>query len=65
MPVCGRVFCGDTQAYAYILESLQHYPGQQGVEAELRERGGVALQRIEYCGGTMSINFARKPGRAG
>ena len=37
VPMLGRLFCGDAAAYAYILESLQHYPAQQGVAARMRE----------------------------
>ena len=43
VPCLGRIFCGNASAYAYILESLKHYPAQQGVGAKMRELG--LLQR--------------------
>src|SRR5439155_3066757 len=29
VPLLGRLFCGNAVAYAYILESLKHYPAQR------------------------------------
>src|SRR5262245_16339753 len=34
VPLFGKIFCGDAQTYAYILESLHHYPAQTGVAAK-------------------------------
>ena len=31
LPIFGKVFCGNSAAYGYILESLSHYPAQQAV----------------------------------
>jgi demethylmenaquinone methyltransferase/2-methoxy-6-polyprenyl-1,4-benzoquinol methylase len=60
VPVLGRLFAGNAAAYAYILESLQHYPAQRGVEAKLRELG-LENTRIEnLLGGMMSINYGEK-----
>jgi len=61
VPGFGRVFCGDAQAYAYILESLHHYPAQHGVDARLRALGGCPTRLIHLLGGIMSINAAVKP----
>jgi demethylmenaquinone methyltransferase/2-methoxy-6-polyprenyl-1,4-benzoquinol methylase len=61
VPLFGRVFCGDAQAYAYILESLKHYPAQRGVDAKLRALGGRGARLVHLLGGVMSINFAVKP----
>ncbi len=61
VPVLGKVFCGSADAYAYILESLQHYPAQNGVAEEMRRLG---LRRVEVhnlLGGIMSINYGEKP----
>jgi demethylmenaquinone methyltransferase/2-methoxy-6-polyprenyl-1,4-benzoquinol methylase len=60
VPVLGRVFCGDAQAYGYILESLKHYPAQKGVAAKMRELGLSKVRIINLLGGAMSINFAEK-----
>lgn len=40
VPLFGRLFAGSADAYAYIIESLRHYPGQQGA-AELMRRAGL------------------------
>ena len=60
VPWLGRLFCGDREAYAYILESLIHYPAQRGV-ASLMERLDFKEARvIDLVGGIMSINYGRK-----
>lgn len=61
VPLLGLVFCGDAQAYAYILESLKHYPAQRGVEARLRALGLAEVRTVNLLGGVMSINFAALP----
>jgi demethylmenaquinone methyltransferase / 2-methoxy-6-polyprenyl-1,4-benzoquinol methylase len=60
VPVLGRVFCGDAAAYAYILESLRHYPAQHGVAARMRELGLREVKLVQMLGGVMSINYAEK-----
>jgi demethylmenaquinone methyltransferase/2-methoxy-6-polyprenyl-1,4-benzoquinol methylase len=58
VPVLGRLFAGSTAAYAYILESLEHYPGQRGV-AELMAALPTRDIRIHnLLGGVMGINAA-------
>jgi demethylmenaquinone methyltransferase / 2-methoxy-6-polyprenyl-1,4-benzoquinol methylase len=61
VPLLGLVFCGSADAYAYILESLKHYPAQQGVAAKMRELGLANVRVINLLGGVMSINYAEKP----
>src|SRR5262249_14872301 len=60
VPLLGLIFCGSASAYAYILESLQHYPAQRGVAAKMRDLGLVNVQIISLLGGAMSINYAEK-----
>jgi demethylmenaquinone methyltransferase / 2-methoxy-6-polyprenyl-1,4-benzoquinol methylase len=60
VPMLGRVCCGDAAAYAYILESLQHYPAQEGVAARMRELGLDDVRIINVLGGAMSINYGAK-----
>jgi len=60
VPVLGRVFCGQSSAYAYILESLLHYPAQRGVEAEMKRLGLSATGIVSFLGGVMTINLAIK-----
>jgi demethylmenaquinone methyltransferase/2-methoxy-6-polyprenyl-1,4-benzoquinol methylase len=60
VPLYGRLFCGDATAYAYILESLLHYPAQEGVAAVLKSLGCRSVRILNYFGGAMSINYAEK-----
>lgn len=59
VPLLGRLFCRDAEAYAYILESLRHYPGQRGVEQHMREMGCVGVEVVNLLHGVMSINLGR------
>jgi demethylmenaquinone methyltransferase/2-methoxy-6-polyprenyl-1,4-benzoquinol methylase len=61
VPVFGLLFCGKASAYAYILESLKHYPAQRGVEARMRTLGLTDIRVENILGGAMSINFGVKP----
>ena len=61
VPVFGRLFCKNAEAYAYILESLQHYPAQRGVDEQLRTLGAADAHIVNFLGGVMSINVAEKP----
>jgi ubiquinone/menaquinone biosynthesis C-methylase UbiE len=60
VPLLGKIFCGDAAAYGYILESLRHYPSQQGVAGKMRELGLVQARLINLLGGVMSINYGCK-----
>jgi demethylmenaquinone methyltransferase/2-methoxy-6-polyprenyl-1,4-benzoquinol methylase len=61
VPLLGLLVSGQPGAYAYILESLQRYPAQRGVEKKMRELGLVNVQTIHLLGGAMSINYGAKP----
>ncbi len=60
VPLIGLLFCGNAQAYAYILESLKHYPAQQGVREKMREWKLANTAVINFFGGAMAINFGQK-----
>ncbi len=60
VPQLGRWFCGDADAYAYILESLDHYPAQAGVTLELENRGCRNLRLRNFLGGAMSLHYAER-----
>jgi demethylmenaquinone methyltransferase / 2-methoxy-6-polyprenyl-1,4-benzoquinol methylase len=60
VPVLGLVFCGSASAYAYILESLRHYPAQNGVAEEMRRLGMGNVQVHNLLGGVMSINYGER-----
>jgi demethylmenaquinone methyltransferase / 2-methoxy-6-polyprenyl-1,4-benzoquinol methylase len=61
VPVFGRLFCGDADTHAYILESLHHYPAQRGVEAAMLALDARAIRVVNLLGGVMSINLGVKP----
>ena len=60
VPVFGKLFCKNAPAYAYIHESLQHYPAQQGVAEHMRQLGCREARVINLLGGAMSINAGTK-----
>lgn len=60
VPLLGLVFCGNAAAYSYILESLKHYPAQEGVAAEMTHLGLKNSRIIRFLGGVMTINYAEK-----
>lgn len=61
VPLIGWLFCGNAQAYAYILESLKHYPAQMGVAAKMRALHLANIRVINLLGGAMAINYGEKP----
>lgn len=61
VPLLGLAFCGSAGAYAYILESLKHYPAQEGVAEEMRRLGLQEVRIVNLLGGVMSINYGVKP----
>jgi demethylmenaquinone methyltransferase/2-methoxy-6-polyprenyl-1,4-benzoquinol methylase len=62
VPLLGRLFCGDSETHAYILESLLHYPAQRGIAALLEELQCRQVRIVNLFGGMMSINYAEKMG---
>jgi len=61
VPLIGLLFCGDASAYAYILESLKHYPAQLAVAEKMRELKLGNVRVINLLGGAMAINYGEKP----
>lgn len=61
VPLIGLLFCGNASAYAYILESLKHYPAQLAVAEKMRELKLTNVQVINLLGGAMAINYGEKP----
>jgi demethylmenaquinone methyltransferase / 2-methoxy-6-polyprenyl-1,4-benzoquinol methylase len=60
VPVFGKVFCGDADAYRYILSSLQRYPAQEGVAAILRALDCRNVRVVNLLGGVMSIHYCER-----
>ena len=61
VPLIGLLFCGNASAYAYILESLKHYPAQLAVADKMRELKLSNVRVINLLGGAMAINYGEKP----
>lgn len=61
VPLLGLCFCGSAYAYAYILESLKHYPAQHGVAERMRVLGLRNVRILNLLGGVMTINYAEMP----
>ena len=60
VPVVGLLFCGRADAYAYIFESLKHYPAQWGVAEKMRELKLTNVRIINLVRGAMAINYGEK-----
>lgn len=61
VPRFGRLFFGDADTHGYILESLQNYPAQRGVESMMNQMGFTDVRVIPLLGGIMSINYGITP----
>jgi demethylmenaquinone methyltransferase/2-methoxy-6-polyprenyl-1,4-benzoquinol methylase len=60
VPVFGKIFCGDSQTHAYILESLKNYPAQHGVAKKMKSLGCSNVKIVNLLGGVMTINYGEK-----
>ena len=60
VPVLGKIICNNSSAYAYILESLKHFPAQNGIAAKMRELNLANVRIVNFLGGVMSINYGVK-----
>ncbi len=60
VPLFGLIFAGNASAYAYILESLKHYPAQRGVADMMTRLGCNNVRIVNLLGGVMGINSAEK-----
>ena len=60
VPLIGLLFCGNASAYAYILESLKHYPAQLAVAEKMRALKMKNVRIINLLGGAMAINYGEK-----
>ena len=60
VPLIGLLFCGNASAYAYILESLKHYPAQLAAAEKMRDLKLANVRVINLLGGAMAINYGEK-----
>ena len=59
--VAGWTLHRDTEAYAYIPESLRAYPAQDGVADLMRRVGFAWTGYTDIMLGTMALNFGERP----
>ena len=60
VPLLGGVFGGSASAYAYIHESLAHYPAPQVLAVRMRQLGLAKVGVMSLLGGVMAIHCAEK-----
>ena len=60
VPIFGKIFCRNAPAYAYIHESLENYPAQDGVDKILSELGCEQTKTHRILASTMTINVGVK-----
>ena len=58
IPIFGRLFFRNANFYAYILKSLNNYPGQTDINLRLAKLGCKSTHIYPILGGMMSINLA-------
>ena len=61
VPLFGLIFARNASAYAYILESLRHFPAQRGVAEIMKKLGCQNVRITNVLGGVMGINYAERP----
>jgi demethylmenaquinone methyltransferase/2-methoxy-6-polyprenyl-1,4-benzoquinol methylase len=60
IPILGRLLCQNADAYAYILESLKHYPDHQAIQQLLQSNGWKPVKLTRFLGGIMTLHLAQK-----
>lgn len=60
VPLLGRVLGGSARAYAYILESLHHFPAPDDLAARMRALGLAKVRVVKLLGGVMAIHCGEK-----
>ena len=60
VPLLGRMFGGNATAYAYILESLRHFPDPHALAERMQTLGLRNVGVIKLLGGLMTIHYAEK-----
>ena len=61
VPLGGLLFCGNPSAYAYILESLKHYPAQEALAEKMRGLNLANVRVVNLLGGAMAVNYGEMP----
>lgn len=60
VPIMGLLFAGSASAYAYILESLKHFPGPVELGERMRELGFRDPQIKTFATGAMALVHATR-----
>ncbi|MCK6500244.1 MAG: class I SAM-dependent methyltransferase, partial [Nitrospira sp.] len=56
VPWLGRVFCGDRDTHAYILDSLERYPEAEEIGSRMERAGWERVSFWRLLGGVMTIH---------
>jgi len=62
LPKIGRLLSGDSEAYAYLAESIKCFPMQREFAQELEKSGFNGVKWKNLCFGAAAIHVAQKPG---
>jgi demethylmenaquinone methyltransferase/2-methoxy-6-polyprenyl-1,4-benzoquinol methylase len=59
LPLAGKMFTSNENAYKYLCQSIQHFVAPQVLEAGLKEAGFKNIQRISLLGGVATLIVAQ------
>jgi len=62
LPLIGRVFSGDAQAYRYLAATIQAFPDDRSLIRELRMAGFDRVYALPLTAGIVYLHVAEKPG---
>ncbi len=60
LPYIGALLAGNREAYAWLPESLTHFPNRLGLEALFREAGLTNVESYPLSGGIAALHVGRK-----
>lgn len=64
LPRLGGWLSGDPEAYRYLPESIQAFPGPEGLAAEIAAAGFAEVRWKPLSGGIVALHGAQKPEKA-
>lgn len=62
LPLIGRIFSGDPQAYRYLAESIQEFPDAVQLSRELLNAGFIRAYSVPMTFGIVQLHIAEKTG---
>jgi demethylmenaquinone methyltransferase/2-methoxy-6-polyprenyl-1,4-benzoquinol methylase len=60
LPLVGRIFSGDPQAYRYLAETIQAFPDARSLSSELLRAGFSRVYHLPLTAGIVQIHVAEK-----